>query len=180
MNRTRPLRQVARARGMTLIEILVVVVIIALMAAVVTVAVGALGGDTEIDDEARRFTDVVAVAYEQAELEGRDYGLRLEPAAYEVMVFDGLRGWIEVEGDDFLRSRELPPGLGFALQIEGRPVLLKRAETPESRLPQIVTFASGEVTPYRLVLSRPASGAEISLEGAVDGTIEIGKGDADR
>ncbi len=158
---------------MTLIEILVVMVIIALMAAVVTVAVTALGGDTQIEDEAKRFTDVVAVAYEQAELEGRDYGLRLEPAAYTVMVFDGQRGWVDVEGDDYLRARELPPDLSFALQIEGRPVLLRLSDTPEARLPQVVTFASGEVTPYRLTLSRRASGAEITLEGAPDGTIEI-------
>jgi len=163
---------------MTLIEILVVMVIIAIMAAAVTVAIGALGGDTEIDDEAQRLTDVVALALEQAELEGRDYGLRLEPESYEVMGLDGRRGWIPVVGDLWFRRHALPPGLAFALEAEGRRVLLRKPERPETRLPQIVTYASGEVTPYRIPLPRSASGATASLTGAADGTIKLSRDDA--
>lgn len=167
----------ALPRGMTLVEILVVMVIIALMAAAVTVAIGALGGDSEIDDEARRLTDVIALALEQAELEGRDYGLRLEPESYEVMGFDGRRGWVPAADDAWFRRHALPPGLSFALEAEGRRVLLRRPERPESRLPQVVTYASGEVTPYRITLDRPASGASATLTGAVDGTIELSRND---
>ena len=169
---------VARQRGMTLIEILLVMVIIALMAAIMTVAVTALGRDTEVQDEAERLTNVLAVSLEQAELEGRDYGLRLEPGSYEVMVFDGRRGWISVVGDSWLESHALPPGLVTELEIEGRRVLLRKPEAPESRLPQVLTFASGDVTPYRITLSRPASDASMTLVGAADGTIELAQSDA--
>ena len=96
---------------MTLIEILVVMVIIALMAAIMTVAVTSLGRDTEVQDQAERLTNVMAIALEQAELEGRDYGLRLEPDSYEVMVFDGRRGWVSVAGDAWLERHALPTGL---------------------------------------------------------------------
>lgn len=168
----------ALPRGMTLIEILVVMVIIAIMAAAVTVAVGTLGGDSEIDDEARRLTDVVALALEQAELEGRDYGLRLEPESYEVMRFDGRRGWTVVAGDPWFRRYELPPGLAVALEAEGRRVLLRNPERAETRLPQVVAYASGEVTPYRITLARSASGATATLTGAVDGTIKLSRDDA--
>jgi general secretion pathway protein H len=165
----------APSRGFSLIEILVVVVIIGLMAAVMTVAVGALGGDSEIGDEITRLGDVVAVSLEQAELEGRDYGLRLDPEGYEVMVFDGRRGWIEAGGDRWFERHDLPAGLSVSLEAEGRRVLLRRTDTPETRLPQVVTFASGDVTPYRITLSRPASGASASIDGAVDGTMEISR-----
>jgi general secretion pathway protein H len=159
---------------MTLIEILVVVVIIGIIVAAVTVAVGALGSDREIEEEAQRIADVVAVTLEQAELEGRDYGLRIEPARYEVMLFDGRRqGWRGVEDDRWLAGHDLPPGLSMELEIEGRRALLKPVEMAEEPVPQVLVGASGDVVPYRLSLLRSASGARITLVGGPDGAIEL-------
>lgn len=163
-----------RSRGMTLIEILVVVVIIGILVMAVTVAVGALGGDREIEDEAQRIADVVAVTLDQAELEGRDYGLRIEPARYEVMVYDGRRqGWRSVEDDRWFAGHELPPGLALELEVEGRRALLKPVEMTEEPLPQLLVAASGEVVPYRLSLVRSASRIRLTLVGAADGKIEL-------
>jgi len=172
-----PSTQGACQRGFTLIEILVVVVIIALMAAVMTVAVGALGGDSEIGQEADRIADVLAVTLEQAELEGRDYGLRVEPDGYEVMVFDGRRGWTPAGGDRWFERHGLPAGLSVSLEAEGRRILLRKSETPEARLPQVIAFSSGDVTPYRITLTRSSSGATQTVEGTFDGTIEVSRGD---
>ena len=108
---------------MTLIEILVVMVIIALMAAIMTVAVTALGRDTEVQDEAERLTNVLAVSLEQAELEGRDYGLRIEPGSYQVMVFDGRRGWVPV----VLAQVRMPPAR--------RPAAISRVTLDLPRVP---------------------------------------------
>jgi general secretion pathway protein H len=160
-------------RGLTLVEILVVVLIIGILATLATLSVGLLGDDREIEDESRRLTDAIALLQEQAQLEGRDYGILLETARYEFQRFDAFeQRWVTVEGDPALRVRELPPDLAFELHLEGRPILLRREPNPDARLPQLVAWGSGEMTPYRLAIVRKG-GAGITLVGAADGSIEI-------
>lgn len=161
-------------RGFTLLEILVVLVIIAILASLVMISVGVLGEDRELERTTERLADAIALVQEQAQLEGRDYGMRIETSGYEFLHFDGLeQRWIEVADDPWLRPRELPAGLAFELFIEGRPVLLRRPGLPEARLPQLIAYGSGDMTPYRLSIARAAAGRRISLIGGADGTIEV-------
>jgi general secretion pathway protein H len=165
------------ARGFTLIEIMVVLVIIAVMASVAMVSIGLLGEDREIERESERLTDAIALLQEQAELEGRDYGIWLETSRYEFQRFDALeQRWKPVEGDPALAPRELSPELSIELVIEGRPILLKKQANPDNRVPQLVAWGSGETTPYRLSLVRKG-GARLALVGGLDGRIDIQRGD---
>ncbi len=150
----RRLIRAAPMRGMTLIEILVVLVIIGILAMLATLSVGLLGEDREIEDETRRLADAIALLQEQAQLEGRDYGILLETARYEFQRFDAFeQRWKPVEGDAALAPHELPPDLAFELTLEGRPVLLRREPNPKTpALPQLVAWGSGDMTPYRLTL----------------------------
>lgn len=164
-------------RGMTLIEILVVLVIIGVLAMLATLSVGILGADRQIEDESGRLADAIALLQEQAQLEGRDYGILLETTRYEFQRFDAFeQRWKAVEGDPALAPRELPAELVFELVIEGRPILLRQEPRPEARLPQLVAWGSGEMTPYRLTLARQG-GARVTLVGKLDGTIEIERDD---
>lgn len=161
-------------RGFTLIEILVVVVIIAILATVATLSIGVLGDDREMELETERLTDTIALLQEQAQLEGRDYGLRIESDGYEFQRFDGFeQRWADVGEDPWLRPRQLPPGLAFELEIEGRLVMLRKPANADSKIPQLMAYGSGDVTPYRLSLARPDSGRRVTLIGGPDGMIEI-------
>ena len=158
---------------MTLIEILVVVVIIGIMAALATLSVGILGDDRELEEESERLTNGIALLQEQAQLEGRDYGLRIEADNYEFLRYDAFElRWVEIENDPGLLPHQLPPDIAFELELEGRAVLLKQEATPDARLPQLVAWGSGDMSPYQLSLMRGEDG-RITLTGNPDGTIEV-------
>lgn len=160
---------------MTLIEILVVLVIIAILASLAVLSVGLMGGDREIEREAERLADAIALLQEQAQLEGRDYGLRVETTGYEFMRFDAFEQvWKAVENDPGLAARELPSGLALGLTLEGRLVLLRREPRPEARRPQLFAWGSGDMTPYELSVIRKEL-RSITLTGAADGSIEISR-----
>ena len=171
----RRLRPAALSPGFTLIEILVVVVIIAIVASVAVISVNALGRDTEISDETRRLVGLIGMVREQSEMEGRDYGLRLEEERYDFMLFDVRRNdWLPIEEDRLLRTRELPAGLRFQLRIEGRDVVLRPPpDRKKPRPPQIVMLSSGDLTAFEMRIQREDSDHESFIDGKADGELVV-------
>jgi general secretion pathway protein H len=153
----------AHSRGFTLIELMIVVFVIGLITAAAVITFGGDRRDTELDRESARLDALFDYVREQAELQTRDYGLRINEHAYSFVVFDVLRNEWRVAGeDDALREREFPEGLRPSVIIEGRPIVLdaKRDEKKkgvEDFKPEILIFANGDLSSFEISLQREGS-----------------------
>ena len=160
-----------RNKGFTLVEILVVVVIMAVVIALAVLSIGVTGRDTQLDEESRRIEGLVDILHERALLEGRDFGLRIQPTGYEFTVFEtGRDRWLTLNDEQEFRHRNLPKGVTFKLQLDSVDVVLKPVEQgmlndQPPPPPQVAIAASGDGTPFRLTLTREATQASTSVNG---------------
>jgi len=168
-----------RIKGFTLVEILVVVVIMAVVISLAVLSIGVTGRDSQLDEESRRIEGLVDLLHERAVLEGRDFGLLIEPAAYEFLVYEPARGlWLKFNDEHEFRHRELPKGVTFQLELDSQVVVLKpierKSDSDQATItPQVAIAASGEGTPFRLTLEREATRARASVDGNAFGKTTI-------
>jgi general secretion pathway protein H len=166
-----------RSKGFTLVEILVVIVIIAVVISMTVLSVNATGRDSQLDDETQRIEGLVGLLHERALLEGRDFGLLIEPASYGFVMYDTrLNRWLPFDQEHEFRKRNLPKGVSFQLMLDSQVVVIKAVDhnlasdqSPPS--PQVAIAASGEGTPFRLLLLRDSTHAQASVNGDALGKV---------
>ena len=167
-------RAAARWRGFTLIELLVVIAIVGIVVAAVTLSLRG-SGVREVENAARRAEALIALACERAVIGGRDIGF--SPVA------DGLRfGYFERDGwkplspspNDELRPRALGNGIVLMAERDGEVLELEQ-DAPDE--PAFACFASGEMTPFVLELSRADAPQPWRLTGTLDGKLALREGD---
>jgi general secretion pathway protein H len=156
--------------GFTLIEILVVLVIIGIVISLAVLTIGVTGRDSQIDEEGRRIEGLLMLLHDRALIEGRDFGMRVEPSAYQFEYYDTRKmRWLPLDQEREFRRRRLPNGMSFRLELDSVEVVLKAPDpnaadsgalpTP----PQLSIAASGDGTPFRLTLVREGSAASAAL-----------------
>jgi len=154
-----------RARGFTLIEVLVVVMIIVVVVGLVGVQL--MRGPADIvREESERLALVLQAAREEAILQGRVFAFGAGRESYRFLRLE-RNGRLKItSGDELLRPQRLPPGTTIeALQIEG---------AGEAALDGLVFLPSGELPAFRVVLG--GAGIRWSVVGAPDGTIRAQAG----
>ena len=168
-----------RARGFSLIEILVVLVVIGLMIGTVSLSVN-VGSDPQdvLEEEAQRLQEFSRLAADRAVMTGEPMGLLLLPPDATEAGTNWSWRWLRyrrgqwLAAEEPLDGRELPEDIELSLQVEGQEVnlalrtedvfaesrQLRRSEEgePEQELstvpPSVVFYPGGEVTPFRLTL----------------------------
>ncbi len=148
----------AAARGFTLIELLIVIAIIGVFVVGAVLYLSDERRDTKLDQEAERLDALFDYVREQAELQTRDYGFRVNNKTYSFVVFDVLGNeWRPAEEDDALREREFPPGVVPTVVVEGRTIVLnverkKRDKDVENFTPQMLLFSNGDLSSFEIIL----------------------------
>lgn len=188
--------------GFTLIELMVVMVIIGLLYATTLLSLGGSGKDSQLEQERDRLAGLIDYVRERAALQTVEYGIRCEQGGYRFFMYDNRQAlWLEDPLDDALRARKLPDGLEIALVVEDRAIVLPRspAALPPSAAgtqaaaaaskgpgstsqpgtllnlaPQVMLYSSGDLTSFKLTLSRTGTGRSAVLTGTSAGKFQVG------
>lgn len=168
-------------RGFTLVELLVVIVILASLVGLAVLTAGGPGTSREIRGEAQRLAGMLSLLADEAVLDSREYGLLVHDHGYRVLLHDEASGRWLAAGRDL--AHQVPEWLSLELQLDGVPLQLAAAgkdrapaglseaeEQGGEVMPQVLLLSSGELSPFRLVLSdRRRSGAEGAWQVVSDG-----------
>lgn len=160
-------------RGFTLMEILVVLVIVAVVAGAVSLSIAGAGGARVLTREAERTQALLNFACERAQLSGRDIGITLARTGFRFSHFD-QDVWVPYR-EEALRARSWPPQLTVALSRDAQSVALDE-KFPDR--PQLLCYASGELTAFRLELALPDLARRYRIDGRGDGELLLSAIDA--
>lgn len=143
-------------RGFSLLELLVALFVIVLVTSLATLNVGSGSRDLELESQLRHLAGIAAFAADEAQMSGRDYGLllRQESVAGEWVYRYAWRerrdeGWRAPQtGRELFAEGGLPPEVELQLHLEDREGSeLPPLDDPARATPQVIYYASGEVTP---------------------------------
>lgn len=160
----------AAQRGLSLIELLVVLVILGVVASALVLSIGG-GAARQVETQAQRIEALITLACEQSELTGRDLGMFLSRKRIE-FAWRGADRWLPLANAsrEPLRPRDLDDGIEIELEREGE-LLALADEMPAD--PQLACLASGELSPFELRLSRVDVPQRWQLRGELDGRLEL-------
>lgn len=164
-----------QSRGFTLIELLVVMVIIGIMISVAVLSLGDGGKRDKLQQEGERLAALIELAGDNAVLQGREWGLRVEEDGYSFMVLrDGA--WQTIDEDKLFRARQLADGFTLQLHMDDLEVSLQppAAAAEEKHVqPQLFLMSSAERTPFEIMLAAPGGTPQLTLEAPLSGAVVL-------
>ncbi|PIE44400.1 MAG: type II secretion system protein GspH [Gammaproteobacteria bacterium] len=152
-------------QGFTLIEILVVLVLVGIIASVSVLTIGSNHQSKELVNEIKRLHALMQLIADEAVLNNEEYGFAIDSDGYEFLIYnDAGKSWLATS-DNLFKSRRLPEWLTVSVEQETDFATLKTNQEEATKVPQIVFFSSGEITPFRLFFAMQAgSSTQFGIE----------------
>ncbi|MDX2367468.1 MAG: type II secretion system minor pseudopilin GspH [Colwellia sp.] len=163
-----------KAKGFTLLEVLVVIALIGLIVSVVQFNFSGKRPEDTLKKASYQFAQLFDNAANYGLLNNIELGLHIDKSSYRFLGFDGVK-WGEIPQQDWLAPQELPEGVTLTLTLDDLPIeepLLfdssvfkvqneeylsfkaieeaKKAEQEKQRLPQVYILSGGDITPFSL------------------------------
>lgn len=147
--------------GFTLLELMLVILLLGLIATGTLLSLQWDRGRAQLEREVDILLARLQLAREEAVLGGQELGLWLEAGDYgfvRLEAQDGQLRWQPLQ-HPALTDHQLPEALSLSLELDGLAIDTASGrltqpdpEQPETRVPQVLIFSSGELTPFRLLL----------------------------
>jgi type II secretion system protein H len=137
------------ARGFTLLELLVVITLVAILTGTVVLSITGADSDQRLRGSAEQLAYRLELGRQYALQRNREWGVYLDAEQIRFAEFDPVQSaWIEQTQRPFNATAMLP-NVRLDAFVEDYAGL---SERDRERLPRILLFSSGEVTPFRLTL----------------------------
>ncbi|KAF0191805.1 MAG: proteinral secretion pathway protein H [Gammaproteobacteria bacterium] len=175
----------AGQRGLTLIEILVVLIIIGVMINFAVLSVGP-NKNAQAEEEIHRLAALIGLASQEAVLGSREIVLELDEQGYRFFELDVTENkLVAIDDDDkLLRERSLPEGFRLSIELEGDTITLGESNNDKNDkklkngktapAARIYLLSSGEFAqPFELTLQASADGDIYRLKGEPSGKLEL-------
>jgi len=166
--RNHRLHAARKRNGFTLIEIMVVVVIIGVLTSLVALSISPNRPSPQ--REGRRFYEVLEAAREQAVLFNQDLGVEVTEDGYQVLRWRAQQWWSL--GAPIFAEYKLPENLYQTLWLNGKADENEAADSDDPQ-PQILLFATGEVTPFEWTLKDRAENDQWRLSANPLGVFDL-------
>lgn len=162
-----------KAKGFTLIEILVVVFVIGIVLTFASLSMN--NSDSRVlEEEAKRLMALMRLGSQQAVLESQELAIVFKDQGYE---FEQIaeNKWLPLQ-DDLLRRHQFPEQVEFELEMEGE-LLLQNAisaddKEKDAQDPRIFLLSSGEMSAFTITLKNNKE-QTLSLVGNESGEIQL-------
>ncbi len=155
----------SQSRGFSLIEMLVVMFVIGIMASAVMLSID-IGGSSNsgevLDEKVEKLLILSSLAEDEAVLTGDPIGLVLNPPHEQDVwqyAWQRYRGGAWVDAGEPFSAESFPQNIELTLEVEGELVDFPRLiqdQDDAPRLPSIVFYPAGEVTPFLLTIFNAA------------------------
>lgn len=155
--------------GFTLLEIMIVVVIISVISSFIVVSLQGRDKSIQFENEAKRFTRVMALAREEAILNSDILGVRFRKNCYSFMLRKNNE-W-KAYNDRLYGPHEIPMGIEFELFVNNIATILPDEQSPKE--PQLYILSSGEISPFQLNIKSKFIQSVYTIIGDEIGNLEL-------